>query len=124
MRTILDYTRTGRWQTIAANENAATDVAATAVPDISAEGSAKVFSPQASPLAGPGSAIRRLLEFTRTGRWLALSVPAGAPALVVPLQKMPLSVEEQALVDAAFFGLDVQEIPAEKWQEIAPLFAR
>lgn len=124
MRTLLEYTRTGRWQTIAATESAATNTAATAVPEISADGSAQVSSAQSSPLAGPGSAIRRLLEFTRTGRWLALSVPAATPGPVVPLQKMPLSVEEQALVDAAFFGLDVQEIPAEKWQEIAPLFAR
>jgi len=124
MRTILDYTRTGRWQTITATENAATDIAATVVPRISADACAQASSAQSSPqspaIAGPGSAIRRLLEFTRTGRWLALT----APVPMVPVRRMPLSAEEQALVDAAFFGLDVEEIPAEKWQEIAPLFAR
>jgi hypothetical protein len=122
MLSTLDYTRTGRWQTVAATagtaaagaatEIAATEIAATeiaaAVPQICADSAAPLASFRSSLIDAPGSAIRRLLEFTRTGRWLALSVPARAPVPVEPVRKMPLSAEEQALVDAAFFGLDVE----------------
>lgn len=127
MRTLLDYTRTGRWKTITA-----------AAPDPSNS----EIAPHCAPPANV--AIRRLLDFTRTGHWRTIvAEPAGpveaaepatlasAPALGPPFSRDAAaalatagSEETQQLIDDSFFGVDVHELPAEKWQEIAPLFPR
>jgi hypothetical protein len=116
MRCLLDYTRSGRWLTLTA-----------------ADGPAVQPSPEEELLVDPQTrepadeqAIRamdetfspahRLLEYTISGHW---RLPGEEPA-----DAMSATEEQQRLADDAFFGLEVKEIPVEKWREIAPLFGR
>jgi hypothetical protein len=112
MRKLLDYTNTGRWQTVMAGP--APEESATAAPDTRVR---------------PASlAIRRLLDYTRTGHWRTITVPAGGTASELADALLARSTDSgelaQQLSDDSFFGVDVHEIPAEKWPEIAPLFPR
>lgn len=115
MRRLLDFTRSGRWLTI----TAADILAGGGTPDSGA--AATPSGPQADltpggearPATGP---IHRLMEYTICGHWRAAGGPP-APSHLSPQ-------ETQQLFDAAFFGVEVEEIPAEKWREIAPLFDR
>lgn len=118
MKRLLDYTRSGRWLTIAAADQAA-------VPDTQQPESETVGplpDPARNTAAGaadtlPAAAsIRRLLEYTICGHWRAPGDPPAPSHLS--------AIELQRLHDAAFFGVDVTEITAEKWREIAPFFDR
>jgi hypothetical protein len=114
MRRLLDYTRSGRWLTLSVDaaptgsgDNRATSRQIGERADSRIERAEEIQAP---------AAIRRLLEYTISGHWRS---PGEAP-----LELAAGDEARQQLCDAAFFGLDVNEIPAEKWREIAPLFHR
>ena len=104
MRNLLEYTRSGRWQTLVAETEP--EIAPELVP-------AHLQQAQQRPAA---VAIKRLLDFTRTGHWRTLDAATGLPELE--------AADQAQLLDDSFFGVDVHEIPADKWPEIAPLFPR
>jgi len=112
MRKLLDYTNTGRWQTVIAEPAPA----------------APVTAARDTRVRPASLAIRRLLDYTRTGRWCTITVPAGGTASELADALLARSTDSgelaQQMNDASFFGVDVHEIPAEKWLEIAPLFPR
>ncbi|HEY4371365.1 MAG TPA: hypothetical protein VGN52_05555 [Burkholderiales bacterium] len=116
MRRLLDFTRSGRWLTItAADSLAAQGGTADSCAATTPSGPKVNLMPpeQARPAT---DSIRRLMEYTVCGHWHA----AGDP----PAPSHLNSQEMQQLFDATFFGVEVNEIPAEKWREIAPLFDR
>jgi len=115
MRRLLDYTHTGRWLTLVADPAAAqADQDGCRATDQQA---LERTGAQAYQTKGvPAAPIRRLLEYTISGHWRARDE--------APLEPAASDDEQQLLCDAAFFGLEVKEIPAEKWREIAPLFRR
>jgi len=115
MRRLLEYTRTGRWMTLTAAESPAVQ----AGPEEKLV-DAKTCEPENQPAVqvqvGVFSSARRLLEYTISGHW---RIPGEDPSDAAPAVE-----ERQFLADSAFFGLEVKEIPVEKWREIAPLFGR
>ncbi|MDB5807050.1 MAG: hypothetical protein JWN73_4372 [Betaproteobacteria bacterium] len=115
MRRLLDYTRSGRWLTLNADPDAAPargDEGRSMERQISERPEIRIEHAEDIPVAP----IRRLFEYTISGRWR--SPDQGT------LESAASDEARQQLCDDAFFGLEVKEIPAEKWREIAPLFQR
>jgi hypothetical protein len=138
MRRLLDFTRTGRWLTLTVDLAATPAERQTQQEDgkvrraaqektVEKTTTGKATAENALPgnataqettaeTRGATSPIGRLLEYTISGHWRAENATAAEPASDAE--------ELQQLLDSTFFGLDVEEIPAEKWREIAPLFER
>lgn len=115
MRRLLDYTRSGRWLMLSADPDAAPvqgDEVRAMERQIRERPEIRIEHAEDIPVAP----IRRLFEYTISGHWR--SPDQG------PLELAAGDEARQQLCDDAFFGLEVKEIPAEKWREIAPLFHR
>ncbi|HEX4327204.1 MAG TPA: hypothetical protein VH105_10315 [Burkholderiales bacterium] len=116
MRCLLDYTRSGRWLTLAAADGPA--VQPGTEENLLADPQNRESSDEPAVRAADEtfSPARRLLEYTISGHW---RVPGEEPPDVVTATE-----EQQDFADDTLSGLEVREIPVEKWREIAPLFGR
>jgi len=115
VRRLLDYTRTGRWLTHTVDTEAARAAAdGSLAMDRQSRERAGEYGDR--PPDAPAAPIRRLFEHTICGHWRTQDLD--------PLQPAMSDEQRQQLCEVAFFGLAIREIPAEKWQEIVPLFRR
>jgi hypothetical protein len=116
MRCLLDYTLSGRWLTLAAADGPAVQPGPEENLRVDPQNREPSDEQSIRATGETFSPARRLLEYTISGHW---RIPGEEPSDVVSATE-----EQQDFADAALSGLEVKEIPAEKWREIAPLFGR